>query len=96
MEACIDIAGLVLRALDATMPATYAERFSVLEQQDVLSSDTSDRMRKAAGFRNILVHRYGDTIENETVYEHLQTELEWLIRYLREIRDLLDESAEPC
>lgn len=96
IEACIDIAGLLLRALDATMPETYAERFALLEQHGVLSSDTSNRMRKAAGFRNILVHRYGDTIENETVYHHLQTELEWLVQYLSEIRDLLNKSAGSC
>jgi uncharacterized protein YutE (UPF0331/DUF86 family) len=64
IEACIDIAGLLLRALDKTMPETYAERFSLLEDHGVLSSETSEQMRKAAGFRNILVHRYGDEIEN--------------------------------
>lgn len=96
IEACIDIAGLLLRALDVPMPETYAQRFPLLEEHDILSPETSERMRKAAGFRNILVHRYGDAIENETVYEHLQTELEWLVRYLRETRDLLNGSAEPC
>lgn len=94
IEACIDIAGLLLRALDLTMPDTYAERFSRLEDHDVLSSETSDRMRKAAGFRNILVHRYGDEIENEKVYEHLQTELVWLVRYLREVRDVFAECRQ--
>lgn len=92
IEACIDIAGLLLRAMEETMPETYAQRFSLLEDHDVLSSETSERMRKAAGFRNILVHRYGDEIENKKVYEHLQTELQWLVRYLREIRDVLDKS----
>lgn len=92
IEACIDIAGLLIRALDETMPETYAERFSLLEDHDVLSSETSEQMRKAAGFRNILVHRYGEEIENEKVYEHLQTELQWLVRYLREIRTILDKS----
>lgn len=96
IEACIDIAGLLLRALDETMPETYAKRFPLLEEHDILSPETSERMRKAAGFRNILVHRYGDDIENETVYEHLQTELEWPVQYLREIRDALNESADPC
>ena len=90
IEACIDIAGLLLRALDESMPETYAGRFSVLEDCDVLSPEMSDRMRKAAGFRNILVHQYGDEIENEKVYEHLQTELPWLVRYLREIRAVLN------
>ena len=96
IEACIDIAGLLLGAFDVTIPETYAQRFPLLEEHDILSPETSERMRKAAGFRNILVHRYGDNIENETVYKHLQTELEWLVRYLREIRDLLNGSVDPC
>jgi uncharacterized protein YutE (UPF0331/DUF86 family) len=49
----------------------------------------SERILKAAGFRNILVHRYGDNIENEAVHKHLQTDLQWLVRYLHEIRDVL-------
>jgi len=90
IEACIDIAGLLLRAADEPMPETYAKRFPVLEERGVLTPDTSERMQKAAGFRNVLVHRYGDEIDDAKVYQHLQTKLPWLVRFLREVRDFLD------
>jgi len=89
VEACIDVAGLLVGTTGATMPDTYAERFQVLEERDILSSETSTRMQQAAGFRNVLAHRYGTDLDDELVYEHLQSELEWLVTFLREVRDYL-------
>jgi len=91
IEACIDIAGLLLRTVDAPMPETYAGRFTALKEHGILSEETSERMHRAAGFRNVLVHRYGDEIDDEQVYQHLQTQLSWIVRYLREVREFLDK-----
>jgi len=93
IEACIDIAGLLLRTTNGDTPNTYAERFGALEERGVLSPETSDRMRSAAGFRNVLTHQYGDDIDDALVYEHLQTELEWIVAFLREVRTFLNESG---
>ncbi len=90
IEACLDIAGVVIRTSATGMPETYADRFAVLADIGVLSEETATRMQRAAGFRNILVHQYGDEIDNTKVYEHLQTELVWLVRYLREVKDWLE------
>lgn len=90
IEACLDIASIVIRTSATEMPETYAERFGVLADIGVLSKETATRMQRAAGFRNILVHQYGDEIDNTKVYEHLQTELSWLVRYLHEVRDWLE------
>jgi uncharacterized protein YutE (UPF0331/DUF86 family) len=93
IEACIDIAGLLLWTTNADTPDTYADRFSALEEEGVLSPETSGRMRSAAGFRNVLTHQYGDDIDDALVYEHLQTELEWIVAFLREVRTVLDEGG---
>jgi uncharacterized protein YutE (UPF0331/DUF86 family) len=50
-------------------------------------------MQQAAGFRNVLAHRYGDEVDDGLVYEHLQSELEWVVRFLREVRDYLADSG---
>lgn len=94
IEACLDIAGLIVSALDAEMPDTYAERFVVLESAGVLTPETAERMRSAAGFRNVLTHQYGTDIDDAQVYEHLQTELTVIVKYLREIKTALDDSPE--
>ena len=46
-------------------------------------------MEEAAGFRNVLSHRYGPDIDDGRVYQNLQDELSWFIRFLREIREYL-------
>jgi uncharacterized protein YutE (UPF0331/DUF86 family) len=58
IEACIDIAGLLIRVSDGEMPETYGDRFDLLEELDVLTAETSEGMREAAGFRNVLVPQY--------------------------------------
>lgn len=91
IEACLDIAELLLVARSADVPDTNAEKFAVLADLDVLSATTSEQMQNAAGFRNILAHNYGHDIDDEQVYWHLQEELEWFPTYLREVRSFLDE-----
>lgn len=43
IEACLDIAGLVLTATDEQMPETYAGRFRRLEELGIISPETSER-----------------------------------------------------
>lgn len=93
IEACIDIAGLLIGTLDVDAPETYAERFAVLADAGVLSSETSTRMQRAAGFRNVLVHKYGTDIDDAMVYEHLQSELQWLVTYLHEVKEYLESAG---
>lgn len=90
IEACIDIAGLLIGTTDREMPDRYSGRFTVLEEQGVLSSTTTSQMRRAAGFRNVLAHRYGSDIDDKQVYEHLQHDLDVLVAFLDEVRQFLD------
>lgn len=93
IEACIDIAGILIAASDEPMPETNAGRFATLEELGLLSSETSDRMRSAAGFRNVLAHNYGIDIDDGVVYRHLQDELRWFVEFLREVRAVLDDES---
>jgi len=56
IEACIDIAQLLIAARDAAVPATNAATFSRLGDLNILSADTAEIMQHAAGFRNVLAH----------------------------------------
>lgn len=93
IEACIDIAGILIAAADTPVPETYAGRFAILRELDVISHETSERMRQAAGFRNVLAHNYGTDIDDSVVYRHLQSELEWFVRYLREVKAVLEDAS---
>jgi len=87
IQACIDIATMVLRAEDADVPPTNAGAFRALEDLGILDGDTATGMAQAAGFRNVLAHQYGDEIDDEDVYNVLQSKLPLFLEYLTRIRD---------
>lgn len=87
-QACIDIARILLRDIDGTAPDTYAKAMQRLGEQHVLQSSTATEMARAAQFRNVLAHEYGDVIDDEVVYEALQN-LDRYRTFLHEVRDYL-------
>jgi len=89
IEACLDIAELLLKELDEDIPPTNAEKFARLDERGVLPPETTTQMQAAAGFRNVLAHNYGHDIDDELVYMHLQEDIHWFPRFLREIREYL-------
>lgn len=89
IEACIDIAELLLKARGVSMPETTLEKFHRLGGVGVLSGPTTERMKEAAGFRNVLAHQYGQDIDDAQVYLSLQEDLGWFTAYLREVREQL-------
>lgn len=89
-QACIDIARLILSAMDGHQPESNAGAFRQLGRLDVITDATADDMARAAGLRNVLAHRYGHVIDDGQVYEALQD----LTRYrdfLHEVREFLAE-----
>lgn len=90
IEACLDIAALLCKELTSTVPEQNAEKFAVLADRGVLSPDTAEQMKKAAGFRNVLAHNYGEDIDDELVYHSLQTDLDWFPAFLRDVRSFLN------
>ncbi len=91
LEACIDIAELLLKSQGGTVPATNAEKFARLGQRDILSPDTTRAMQEAARFRNVLAHTYGVDIDNKQIYRHLQSDLHWFPTFLTEVRATLSD-----
>lgn len=49
------------------MPATYADAFRLLAADDVIDDELANRLARAAGFRNIVVHTYAD-LDMDQVY----------------------------
>lgn len=71
IQACIDIASMILNAENKPVPKVYSDRMEALVDLGVLSSSTGEQMASAAGFRNVLAHRYGADIDNGIVYDNL-------------------------
>lgn len=90
LEACLNIAALPCKELTGGVPEENARKFGVLAEQGVLGPDTVDRMKDAAGFRNVLAYNYGDDVDDKLVYRSLPTDLDWFPTFLRDVRTYLD------
>lgn len=88
IQACIDIAGMILKAEGERVPAQSADKLRRLVGTGVLSESLGERMAATAGLRNVLAHQYGTLIDDELVYESLQ-DLSRFREYLLAVRDYL-------
>ena len=90
IEACLDIGKMILRAEGGDVPETNAQVFRELGTRSVVDQEIAERMAQAAGFRNILSHRYGNEINDRDVYNFLQEDLPLFRAYLQQIRDFVE------
>lgn len=67
IEICMDVAKHIIADEGLRIPEDGRDSFDVLTEQNILSSQTSEMMKKMVGFRNIIVHLYEKT-DIEIVY----------------------------
>lgn len=58
IEACIDIAELIISDQRLPTPQTAREALELLGKHDILEKEFATSFADAAGFRNILIHDY--------------------------------------
>ena len=58
IQLCVDIAAHIIADREVSAPTTMAAAFEALHTLHILSSDLANSMKKAVGFRNIVVHNY--------------------------------------
>ncbi|MBP3038747.1 DUF86 domain-containing protein [Bacillaceae bacterium Marseille-Q3522] len=59
-EACIDLAMHIVAENKLGLPQTSRDAFSFLEQNEIIPSSLTNKMKAMIGFRNIAVHDYHD------------------------------------
>ena len=84
VQNCIDIAAHIISAEGFGVPGSTTEMFFILGENSYLDNNLTQKMVKAVGFRNLIVHEYGK-IELEQVYEIAQNDVNDLNEYLKEI-----------
>lgn len=62
VQACIDMANILISENGWKLPASYKESFSILFDNKIISDKLSKTMHKMCGFRNIAVHDYQQLI----------------------------------
>lgn len=84
IQNCIDIAAHIISEEGFGVPGSTNEMFYLLEENGYLDTNLSEKMVKAVGFRNLIVHEYGK-VELKQVFEVAQNNIEDLNEYLRSI-----------
>lgn len=70
IEGCVDVAHHLCASESWAPPASNADAFRILARHDVVGTDLSEALGRAAGFRNLLVHEYA-AIDDQLVLANL-------------------------
>jgi uncharacterized protein YutE (UPF0331/DUF86 family) len=74
VEICLDVANHIISDKGYRRPVGYADHFTVLRENKILSAKLTARMMQMAKFRNLIVHNY-DKIDAEIVVGILKKNL---------------------
>lgn len=74
VEICLDVANHIVSDKGYRRPVGYADHFTVLRENGMLSARLTARLMKMAKFRNLIVHNY-DKIDAEIIVGILKKNL---------------------
>jgi uncharacterized protein YutE (UPF0331/DUF86 family)/predicted nucleotidyltransferase len=74
IETCIDICSHIIASERFRAPSDYGDVFRILGEQHVFPSGFTRTLEQMTGFRNRLVHVYGD-VNDYHIHEFLRTQL---------------------
>ena len=89
IEACIDIGHHIVASKGFGRAERYRDIFYMLSERGVMNSSLASRLGDMAGFRNLLVHSYGN-IDNMHVLEIINSELGDVLEFEKVILQYLD------
>lgn len=83
-QASIDLSTHIIRVKNLGIPKTSRDVFSLLNASKIITSTTSEQMKKMVGFRNIAIHDY-QNISLDIVKSILNNRLIDFERFIQEI-----------
>jgi uncharacterized protein YutE (UPF0331/DUF86 family) len=86
VQSTIDLADAVISYRNFRKPTTNREAFFILNEEEAISSDLTERLSDMAGFRNIIAHDYED-INYDIIYDILQNKLSNIQEFLKVIKE---------
>jgi uncharacterized protein YutE (UPF0331/DUF86 family) len=94
LEAVMDIGSHILSRIPGARPSSYKDIPRLLEKHKIIPSDfTNGPLTKMAGYRNRMVHFYGEITEKE-IYNIIQEELQDLDTFCDYIDEILRDPAK--
>ncbi|MDP3640470.1 MAG: DUF86 domain-containing protein [Nanoarchaeota archaeon] len=93
VETVIDVLAIIVAEEKLGFPAEEESLVVVLQKKGFLSEKLSKKIRQMKGFRNIIVHKYGE-VDNEQAYEFLSVHLEDFNEFERAIKQYLQKLSK--
>lgn len=90
VELCIDIASHLAAGLKLPGRDTAKSIFAILEKEEIITSELTQNMQDAVGFRNILVHEYGK-IDHKRIYRTYKDNLNDMRQFAKEVVEFLEK-----
>jgi len=87
IQNCIDLAAHIVAEEGLGVAGSTNELLYLLEEQGYIGQDITERMIRAVGFRNLIVHEYGK-LDLEMVFRVSHEDVEDLERFCRELSEL--------
>ena len=86
IQNCIDMAAHIISDHNLGVAGSTNEMFYMLQENGYLDSGLTEKMVASVGFRNLIVHEYGN-VDLRKVYQIAQKDIEDLETFLRVILD---------
>lgn len=93
IETCIDIANHLASGLNLPGQDTSADIFKLLSEEKILEQNLAEKLSRACGFRNILVHEYL-TIDYKIVFQNYKYGLDDLRNFAKTVVDFLEKNPQ--
>ena len=87
VQNCVDLAAHIVAEEGLGVAGSTSELFYLLEEQGYIGQDLTERMIRAIGFRNLIVHEYGK-LDLEAVFRVSQENITDLEEFARTIGEL--------
>lgn len=84
VQAVIDLAEAVIAYRNFRKPTTMSEAFHILNEENIITSQLTEKMVKMVGFRNVMAHDY-EKINYDIVYDVLQKRLKDIEEFIGKI-----------
>ena len=90
IETLIDISNIIISGLKLGIPSDEDIVIEKLRAKKIISEEMSKIFKKMKGFRNLLVHKYGE-VDDEMVFESL-SDIDDFERFIKEIMVFLKKN----
>lgn len=93
IQNCMDIAAHIVSEEGMGVPGSAGAMFFLLQENGILSADLTEKMVKAVGFRNLLVHEY-ERIDLKRLHQAAEKNVDDLMEFLSAVFDKVGIGAD--